>query len=115
MLSVLYRASFFLYEISFLLFAIAFWYNALSLRKINQALGHPPYWIYPAVGGVLLFLCAFNHYWVYHQISPQYLQNEARYLLIRMYVFKTLSMLFVLAAGIGAGWGNYWYYKKMIK
>ncbi len=115
MLSALYRASFFLYEISFLLFAIALWYNSLSLRKINQALGHPPYWIFPAVGGVLLFMCAFNHYWAYHHLSPQYLQNEAHYLLIRMYVFKTLSMLYILVAGAGLGIGNYLYYQKMIK
>lgn len=115
MLDVLYRASFFLYEVSFLLFAAALVYHSLSVRKIALALKQPPYWIGSAVGAAALVLCAFNHYYVYHFLSPQYLQNESRELLVRMYQYKTWSMIYVLAAGAGLIASVYPYVRRLMK
>jgi len=115
MINILYRASFFFYEISFLLFAVALWYNSFSMRKINQALRQPPYWIWSAIGAALLMMCAFNHYYVYHHISPRYLQNNSYDLLIRMYIFKTLSMFYILGAGFALTLSNFLYLRRIQK
>ncbi|MBN1595507.1 hypothetical protein JW933_06240 [candidate division FCPU426 bacterium] len=113
MANILYRASFFLYEISFVLFALALWYHSMSLRKINRALHQPPYWLWPAVGSVFLLLTAFNHYFVYHYISPFYMQTHSYALLIRMYVLKTVSMGCILAAGLTLLIGNLMYIRRI--
>ncbi|MCK5241034.1 hypothetical protein KAR34_01160 [bacterium] len=110
--SIMYRASFFLYEVSFLLLAIALWYHSLSMRKINQALRQPPYWIWTAIGSAMLVMCAFNHYFVYHHISPVYMRNQSHDLLISMYIFKTLSMFYILGAGVSLVVSNLFYLNK---
>jgi hypothetical protein len=115
MLDVLYRASFFLYEVSFLLFAAALLYHGLAARKIALALKQPPHWIGAVVGAAALVLCAFNHYYVYHFLSPLYLQNESRELLVRMYQYKTWSMIYVLAAGLGLMASTYAYVRRLLK
>ncbi|MEW6516380.1 MAG: hypothetical protein AB1439_05675 [candidate division FCPU426 bacterium] len=115
MLDLLYRASFFLYEVSFLLFAAALVYHALAVRKINLALKQRPYWIGSALGAVALVLCAYNHYHVYHTLSPLYLQNESRTLLLRMYQYKTWSMFYILAAGLGLTYSTYAYVRTLLK
>jgi len=113
MLDFLYRASFFLYEISFMLLAIALWIYSRSLRKLNQALRQPIFWIWPAIGALFLIICAANHFYVYYWLSPQYLRYESRHLLILMYVLKTVSMGSILMAGLVLAVSNLLYLRRI--
>ncbi|MCK5218466.1 hypothetical protein KAR10_03015 [bacterium] len=115
MLDILYRASFFLYEIGFMLLAVALWIYSRSMRKLNQTLRQPVFWIWPAIGALLLAICASNHFFVYYWLSPQYLRSESRHLLILMYVFKTVSMGNILIAGLALAVSNLLYLRRISK
>lgn len=113
MQSVFYRASFYLYELSFMVFGLSLVYAAMSFRKINMALKHPPLWLGPFVAGILLVLCAINHFVVYHFLSPQYMVSQSKDLLITMYLFKTISMASILIAGLMVAFSYLMYWKKI--
>ncbi len=115
MLDSLYRASFFLYEIGFILLAIALWIYSRSLYKLNQALRQPSFWFWPALGALLLIICASNHFYVYYWLSPQYLRYESRPLLILMYILKTVSMGSILIAGLALAVSNLLYLRRISK
>ena len=83
------------------------------MRKINRALKHPPYWVWIALGTLLLVLCVLNHFYVYHHLSPLYLRQSSQEVLIAMYVLKTVSMFFILAAGLFLILGHYPYWRRM--
>lgn len=110
---VIYRASFYLYELSFLTFGVALLFAGLAYRKIIQSLHYPPFWIALMAGAVLLWICAINHFIVYHYLSPQYLANQSQDILILMYVFKTISISCVFLAGLGLLLSFYGYWKKI--
>jgi hypothetical protein len=110
--SILYRASFFLYEISFLLFAAALFAHGRTLGTLTRALHLPPLgWLAHAAGALLVF-CAFTHFYVYHFLSPQYLQTGSSDQLLLMYALKTLSMIGIFLAGAVLAVGNAVYLKK---
>lgn len=114
MQNFIYHASFYLYEISFIVFGLALIYGSLAYRKINQAMQHPPMWLGPLIAGILLCLCAINHFVVYRFLSPLYMLNQSHQLLIIMYVFKTISMASVLVSGVLVVLAYYWYWKKIM-
>jgi len=111
--NLLYRASFFLYEISFLLFAGTLAYAAWSGFRINRALRQPAYWVWPGVGAVLLSVCAWSHFHVYHRLSPQYLVSASPDLLIQMYILKTVSMAAIFATGAGLAVSGWLYLRRI--
>jgi hypothetical protein len=100
MLQILYRASFFLYELSFLGFAVALAVQSGLMRRLGRVLRLPPYWWGPAVGSVLMLVCALLHFYVYHFLSPEYLAANSRTVLLQMYALKTASMASVLLSGL---------------
>lgn len=110
--SIIYRASFFLYEISFLLFAVALFFYGGALGKLTQALKLPPLGYLAHTAGVFLLFCAATHFYVYHFLSPQYLQTGASDQLVLMYALKTLSMVGIFLAGLALAVGNGVYLKK---
>ncbi len=112
MLQLLYRASFFLYEISFILFALALGSYSESLRKITRAWRLGPYWLCPVCASLLMLLCALMHFYVYHFLSPRYLQTGAHEQLLLMYLLKTISMLSIFLAGACLLLGNGMFLKK---
>jgi hypothetical protein len=110
--SILYRASFFLYEISFLLFAAALFYQGTALGTLTKALKLPRLgWLAHLAGGWLV-ICAFTHFYVYHFLSPQYLQTGSADQLVLMYALKTFSMVGIFLAGVALVVGNGVYLMK---
>ncbi len=112
MLSILYRASFFLYEISFCLFALALFYHGTVLQQLARAFRLPALAWLSYLAGVLLLVCAGIHFYVYHSLSPQYMQTGSLDQLLQMYALKTVSMFSILIAGLALSLGNSFYLKK---
>jgi hypothetical protein len=110
--SLLYRASFFLYEISFILFAVALFYQGAVLGTLTRALKLAPLGWLAHAAGVLLLFCAFIHFYVYHFLSPLYLQTGSADQLFFMYALKTLSMAGIFLAGVALAVGNGLYLRK---
>jgi hypothetical protein len=110
---MLYRASFYLYEIGFLLFAIALFYNGSAMGRVTRAFRLLPFGWMAYLAGALMTVCAGLHFYVYHTLSPQYMQSGSTEQLILMYSLKTFSMLSVLAGGAALLLGNWLYLKKI--
>jgi hypothetical protein len=112
MINLFYRASFFLYEISFILFSVALFFQGVLLNRLARALKIPRVGIFPLSASVLFFLCAATHFYVYHFLSPQYMQTNSFQLLLLMYSLKTFTMISIFVAGICIFLGNAFYLKK---
>ena len=113
MLDLLYRASFFLYEVSFIMFAWLLGTYGESLRRLSRSLHQPPYWIFTAFSSLLMLGCAVLHFYVYHFLSPQYLQTGTHEQLILMYILKFVSMASIFMAGLALALGNGLYLKTI--
>jgi hypothetical protein len=113
MLSLIYRASFFLYEISFLLLAFALAVYGESWRRLTRALHQPAYWVLAWVGALGMVLCAVVHFYVYHDLSPQYLVSGDHEQLMLMYLLKTISMVSIFLTGLLLILGSVLYLRRI--
>lgn len=100
MFNQMMQSGLFLYELSFGFLALALLLYSVALARINLSLKQQPFWLGSAIAAALVALNGLNHFIVAYRLTPQYMLSESSSLLLLIYTFKTVSMGFILLAGL---------------